>query len=89
MINLNEQLIDLLGDVTCKLIQDTNDKKIDAANGLYEAFLNKCEPILLEAVMQKCKYNQVRAAKILGISRGTLRKKLKEHFDNKYFMQSI
>ena len=50
----------------------------------YEMYLEQVEPPLLEAVMQKTKYNQVRAAKMLGISRGTLRKKLKLHFDDKY-----
>jgi DNA-binding protein Fis len=46
--------------------------------------LEQVEPPLLEATMEKAKYNQVRAAKILGVSRGTLRKKLKQYFDDKY-----
>ena len=47
-------------------------------------YLSEIEPPLLNAVMEKNKYNQVRAAKMLGISRGTLRKKLVDHFDDKY-----
>jgi Fis family transcriptional regulator, factor for inversion stimulation protein len=49
-----------------------------------EMYLEQVEPPLLESVMAKTKYNQVRAAKILGMSRGTLRKKLKHYFDDKY-----
>ena len=56
----------------------------DKLTNFYEMYLEQIEPPLLEAVMQKTKYNQVRAAKMLGISRGTLRKKLKLYFDDKY-----
>jgi Fis family transcriptional regulator, factor for inversion stimulation protein len=34
--------------------------------------------------MEHCKYNQSRAAIMLGISRGTLRTKLRRYFDDKY-----
>ncbi len=51
---------------------------------LYELTLEVVEQPLFEVVMHKCKYNQVRAAKMLGLSRGTLRKKLKMYFDDKY-----
>lgn len=53
-------------------------------NSLHELVLEQVEPPLLAATMEKAKYNQVRAAKILGVSRGTLRKKLKQYFDDKY-----
>lgn len=46
-------------------------------NGLYNKLLAQVERPLLEAVMEYTKGNQSRAAIILGISRGTLRKKLK------------
>lgn len=42
------------------------------------------ETPLFRAVMEHCKYNQSRAAVMLGISRGTLRTKLKRYFDDKY-----
>lgn len=44
---------------------------------LYEMVLAEVEVPLLEAVMDYTKGNQSRAAILLGISRGTLRKKLK------------
>ena len=48
-------------------------------NGLYEMVLGQVEEPLLEAVMRYSEGNQSRAAEILGINRGTLRKKLKDY----------
>jgi Fis family transcriptional regulator, factor for inversion stimulation protein len=44
---------------------------------LYELILGEVEAPLMEAVMEYTKGNQSRAAIVLGLSRGTLRKKLK------------
>ncbi len=46
-------------------------------NDLYRLVINQVEAPLLEAVMQFSEGNQSRAAAILGINRGTLRKKLR------------
>src|SRR5580692_10646031 len=46
-------------------------------SNLYELVLAEVEVPLLEAVMEYTKGNQSRAAILLGLSRGTLRKKLK------------
>lgn len=46
---------------------------------VYEMVVSEIEPPLLEAVMRYTKGNQSKAAIILGISRGTLRKKLKQY----------
>ncbi len=51
---------------------------------LHDMFLEQIEPPILQAVIERAKYNQSRAAEILGISRGTLRKKLKKYFGDKY-----
>ena len=46
-------------------------------SNLYELILAEVEAPLMEAVMEYTKGNQSRAAILLGLSRGTLRKKLK------------
>ena len=46
---------------------------------LYHMVIHEVERPLLEAVMQHAQGNQSQAAKILGINRATLRKKLAEH----------
>jgi Fis family transcriptional regulator len=46
---------------------------------LYDLVLEQVEEPLLEAVMRYSEGNQSRAAEILGINRGTLRKKLKTY----------
>src|SRR5579863_5981402 len=51
--------------------------KDQAPNNLYELVLAEVEVPLLEAVMEYTRGNQSRAAILLGLSRGTLRKKLK------------
>lgn len=51
---------------------------------LYQFVLEEVETPLFKAVMDHCKYNQSRAAVLLGISRGTLRTKLRQYFDDKY-----
>lgn len=56
----------------------------NSTNSLYDFILEQIEPPLLDAVMMRSKYNQVRAAKMLGISRGNLRKKITHYFDDKY-----
>ncbi len=44
--------------------------------GLYKMVLTEMEVPLLEVVMRECGGNQTRASEVLGINRGTLRKKL-------------
>ena len=46
---------------------------------LYELVLREVELPLFQAVMDYAEGNQSRAADILGINRGTLRKKLREY----------
>jgi len=46
---------------------------------LYDLVLREVEEPLLKAVLDYTEGNQVRAAGILGINRGTLRKKLRSH----------
>jgi len=46
---------------------------------IYELVLAEVEAPLMEAVMNYTKGNQTKASKVLGLNRGTLRKKLKTH----------
>ncbi|MFB1011230.1 MAG: DNA-binding transcriptional regulator Fis [Thiopseudomonas sp.] len=46
---------------------------------VYQLVLNEVEAPLLATVLQHAQGNQSKAAEILGLNRGTLRKKLKEH----------
>lgn len=51
---------------------------------LYDIVIEQVEIPLFKTAIEYCKYNQSRAAKVLGVSRGTLRSKLKKHFDDQY-----
>lgn len=46
---------------------------------VYEMVLSEVEAPLLEVVMRYTKDNQTKAAVLLGLNRGTLRKKLKQY----------
>jgi len=46
-------------------------------NDLYHVVLSEVEPAILKVVMKHVEGNQTEAAEVLGVSRGTLRKKLK------------
>lgn len=50
----------------------------DAAD-LYQMVLAEVELPLLEVVLEYTRNNQSRAAEVLGLNRGTLRKKLKQY----------
>lgn len=51
----------------------------ETANGLYAMVMDEVERPMLEAVMTYSEHNQTRASKVLGINRGTLRKKLAQY----------
>lgn len=61
------------------------ENKGKSVDNLYDMILSEIEPPLLQAVMEKRRGNQLQAARILGISRGTIRKKLQRYFGTKYF----
>ena len=46
--------------------------------GLYEKFINEFEKPLILKTLEFCRGNQIKAAKILGINRNTLRAKIKK-----------
>lgn len=54
-----------------------NDTKLSAG-------IKELEAKYLEYAYARCKYNQTRCARELGMSRGTFRSKLKQHFGDRY-----
>ncbi len=66
------------------VVSDTIEQYFDELGGeevtdVYKMVLNEVEKPLLEQVMAYTKQNQSKACMILGINRGTLRKKLKQY----------
>ena len=49
------------------------------ATDVYQMVLSEVEAPLLEAVMKYTRSNQTKASVLLGLNRGTLRKKLKQY----------
>ena len=48
-------------------------------NNMYQMVLKQIEQPLFEAILEHTKGNQSRAAELLGLNRGTLRKKLRTY----------
>ncbi|MEJ2043529.1 MAG: DNA-binding transcriptional regulator Fis [Reinekea sp.] len=46
---------------------------------VHQMVLTEVEAPMLEAVMRYCRDNQTQASRVLGLNRGTLRKKLKQY----------
>ena len=51
----------------------------ERVTNVYDMVLAEVEGPLLEVVLEYTRGNQTRASEILGLNRGTLRKKLKDH----------
>ncbi|MDO4643541.1 MAG: helix-turn-helix domain-containing protein [Cardiobacteriaceae bacterium] len=51
----------------------------ETVTGLYNLIINEAEQAVISNVMKRCRYNQSHAAKTLGITRNTLKKKLDQH----------
>ncbi len=47
--------------------------------GLYGRIINEIECVLIRETLKATKKNQIKAAKILGINRNTLRKKIEQY----------
>eukprot|EP01012_Entosiphon_sulcatum_P062308 TRINITY_DN88534_c0_g1_i1.p1 TRINITY_DN88534_c0_g1~~TRINITY_DN88534_c0_g1_i1.p1 ORF type:complete len:100 (+),score=13.86 TRINITY_DN88534_c0_g1_i1:34-333(+) len=78
----DQGLQDLVYGLVTRFLAENKGKSID---DLYDMILSEVEPPLLQAVMEKKRGNQLQAARLLGISRGTVRKKLQRYFGTKYF----
>ncbi len=62
----------------------TNVNSKDANLNLYQLIIEEIEGPLFRTVMEMTRYNQSKAARVLGVSRGTLRTKLKRYFDDEF-----
>jgi Fis family transcriptional regulator len=81
-VKQEQGLQDLVYNLVTRFLVENKNKPIEE---LYDMILSEVEPPLLQAVMEKRRGNQLQAAKMLGISRGTIRKKLHRYFGTKYF----
>lgn len=81
-LKIEERTLAATVEKTVKTYMDSMDK--DSISNLYELMMEQIEPALFKAVIERSKYNQSRAASMLGLSRGTLRKKLSQYFDDQY-----
>lgn len=78
----DQSLQELVYNLVTRFLSENKSKNVSE---LYDMILAEVEPPLLQAVMEKRRGNQLQAAKMLGISRGTIRKKLQRYFGTKYF----
>ena len=81
MNDFNERLYRLgLKEVIERYVKNYFDAhgEILPTDGLYSRFMNEVERPLIEETLRRMKGNQVRVAKILGINRNTLRRKIQD-----------
>ena len=71
----------VIGAVKAYLSSATNK---NANLNLYQLIVEEVEAPLFRTVMELTRYNQSKAARVLGVSRGTLRTKLKRYFDDEF-----
>ncbi len=80
-VKLNEQSLSDAIESMIKNHLKAHDKDIV---DLYKLVIEEVEEPLYKCAIERCRYNQSRAAAILGVSRGTLRSRLKHYFDDQY-----
>lgn len=79
-----KQIESLQENIAAQVNQYLTSMKGQNITGLYDMIVEQVEQPLFQATIEHCKYNQSKTAGILGVSRGTLRTKLKKYFDDKY-----
>jgi Fis family transcriptional regulator, factor for inversion stimulation protein len=73
----NQSLRQCVGRAMEKYFDDLGDAQL--THNLYELVLREVETPLMEAVLKHTDGNQSEAATMLGLNRGTLRKKMKQY----------
>jgi len=77
-LNIQAENISLENIIYEKLSHFTNKLQEIGEMNLYDSLLPMFERPLLSLILQKTRGNQIQAAKVLGINRNTLRKKIRE-----------
>lgn len=77
--NTNSETVSLRENVAEVIRHYFANLKGEEPRNVYDFFLDEIEEPLLAAVMKFTRYNQSETARILGLSRGTLRTKLKKY----------
>ena len=78
----NEALSEQIVSVVKGYLGSVSTKDVDL--NLYQLVVEEIEAPLFRTVMEMTRYNQSKAARVLGVSRGTLRTKLKRYFDDEF-----
>ena len=79
MSETDEENVPLSGTIKSMLEDYFNDLDGTPPADLYQMVLQEMEQPLLETVLHYTRGNQSKAAVLLGLNRGTLRKKLKQY----------
>ena len=82
VVQQNEALIQQVVSAVKGYLNTMNMK--DSNLNLYQLLVEEVEAPLFRTVMEMTRYNQSKAARVLGVSRGTLRTKLKRYFDDEF-----
>ncbi|GAB4184468.1 MAG: DNA-binding transcriptional regulator Fis [Wenzhouxiangellaceae bacterium] len=73
---VNTRLAHFVHTLVAEYLQDMGNAE---ARGVYRLILDEVEPAMFAAVMRHVGGNQSRAAEILGITRTTLRQRLRQY----------
>ncbi|MGQ3890414.1 helix-turn-helix domain-containing protein [Legionella sp. CNM-4043-24] len=80
--HVNEALTQQVVSVVKGYLNNVSSKDLNL--NLYQLVVEEVEAPLFRTVMELTRYNQSKAARVLGVSRGTLRTKLKRYFDDEF-----
>lgn len=73
---MNTSIVECVRRNVKQYLANLNGKRPD---NMYDTILKEVEPSLLKVIMEYAESNQTKAAIYLGISRGSMRKKLKRY----------
>lgn len=68
-----------LHDAVANTVRHYLNSPQELKDPLYDLIIKQAEKPVIEAVLRETRGNQSKAAIMLGLSRGTLRKKIREH----------